>query len=285
MGVLFFAFPVQAFTQGMGHSGSRFELSPQQKAEWLLSRKQYPEALAAYQALLDGGVAKSGVFRGLVRAYRAAGRGGEAKTYITQYLAAHPGSSAAHYGLGYHHYLEGDDFRAQERLEKAIQQDPQNALAWNNLGASLARTKSYTYAVEKVKEAIRLDPQNAMYFNNLAEIYREKGSNGLFFAEFKAHVKEGESLLARGYGKAIGRTLRQEGFKLYAQGELDAAIERFSRLAEVFQEIEYPQGLVPAYFSLGLLYEEKGETAKSQDYFRAVLEINPDHIQAREKVK
>ncbi len=265
-----------------GHPG--MQLSPAQEAELLLARKQYPEALAAYQALIQAGNANSAVFRGLIRSYRGAGREGEVVPFIETYLAENPASSAAQYALGYHHYLEGDDALAQNHLERATRGDPGDALAWNNLGASLARTKSYTYAIKSVKEAIRLEPKKPMFYNNLGEIYREKGSYGLFFAEFREHVKEGRSLLARGYGRSIGRTLRQEGFRLYAAGKLDEAIDRFAQMADVFQEIEYRQGLVPAYFSLGLLHEEKGETEKAQSYFRDVLKINPNHIQAREKV-
>ncbi len=285
LGVLYCLSPAQAFPQQGGHPGTAFTLPPDQRAEWLLARKRYPEALAAYKAMLEGGEADSAVFRGLIRAYRGASGEAEAETYLTEYLAAHPESSAAHYGLGYHHYLKGNDDQARIHLEKATRQDPQNALAWNNLGASLARTKSYTYAIKSVKEAIRLEPENPMFYNNLGEIYREKGNYGLFFAEFRAHVKDGQSLLARGYGRSIGRALRQEGFKLYAQGKLEEAIGKFDEMAGVFREIGYTQGLVPAYFSLGLLYEEKGEGEKAASYFREVLKINPNHIQAREKIK
>jgi len=42
---------------------------------------------------------------------------------------------------------------------------------------------------------------------------------------------------------------------------------------------------VPVYFSLGLLHEEKGNIKKSQEYFTRVLSINPNHIQARDKIK
>jgi len=36
---------------------------------------------------------------------------------------------------------------------------------------------------------------------------------------------------------------------------------------------------------LGLLNEEKGNVQKSQKYFGQVLAINPNHIQARDKIK
>ncbi len=56
-------------------------------------------------------------------------------------------------------------------------------------------------------------------------------------------------------------------------------------LLDVYRKIDYVNGLVPGLFSLGLLYEEKGDLEKSEKYFREVLAINPEHIQARKKLK
>ncbi|MDG1928186.1 MAG: tetratricopeptide repeat protein [Nitrospinaceae bacterium] len=36
---------------------------------------------------------------------------------------------------------------------------------------------------------------------------------------------------------------------------------------------------------MGLLYEEKGNIKKAQEYFARVLSINPNHIQAKDKIK
>lgn len=285
IGLLLWALvPASPFAQESPHPGN-FNLTPRQRAETFLYRKEYEKAVEAFQTLLEKGGGESPVFRGLVRAYRGSGRLQEAEKFLKEYLRVHPASSPAHYGLGYSFYLMENDSAAMEQFDEALRLDPKNALAWNNRGASLARTKSYTFAVKSVKEAIRLEPSNPMYYKNLLAIYQKMGEPGLFFAEFREYVKGGSRLLAQGYGKTLAVTLRQEAFGLYAKGKLDASIAKFSEMVKIYREIEYTQGLVPGYFGLGILFEEKGDQEKAQDYFRKVLSINPNHIQAREKVK
>ncbi len=201
------------------------------------------------------------------------------------YLAVHPRSSAGQYGLGYYYYLRDDDPKAQESFEKAIRLNEENALAWNNLGASLSRTKSYTFAVEKVKQAIQLEPYNPIFYNNLRLIYQGMGEAGLFFADYKQYIKDGPKLVAQGYGRVIAKTLRQEAFRSFSQGNFDETVKKFSEAAEIYKEIGHQPGLVATYFGLGILYEENGDAAMAQNYFRKVLLINPNHLQAREKVK
>ena len=264
---------------------SEFRLSPEQKAEFLLNRQQYEKALSAYKSLLKERNEDSYVFRGLVRAYEGLHRLKEVEGFIKDYLSSYSSSSAGQYGLGYYYYLQGDDPKAQEQFEKAIGLDEQNVLAWNNWGASLSRTKSYTYAVEKVKQAIRRNPGNPMFYNNLSMIYDAMGEPGLFFAEYRQYVRDGPNLVAQAYGRVIAKTLRQEAFRFFSQGNLDEAIKKFSETARIYKEIDHKPGLVPIYFGLGILYEEKGDVKIAQTFFKKVLAINPDHLQAREKVK
>jgi tetratricopeptide (TPR) repeat protein len=270
--------------QNPAHS-SKTSLSPKQKAEFLLNRKQYDEALNAYKLLLKESHEDSTLFRGMVRAYKGAKRLEEAEAFIKEYLSSHSGSSAGQYGLGYYYYLREDDPSAQENFEKAIRSNEENALAWNNLGASLSRTKSYTFAVEKVKQAIQRDPSNPMFYNNLRMIYRDMGEAGLFFADYRQYVRDGPKLLAQGYGRVIAKTLRQEAFKYFSEGNFDGTVKKFSEAAEIYKEIDHQPGVVATYFGLGILYEESGDAAMAQKYFQKVLLINPNHLQAREKVK
>ncbi|GJL79757.1 MAG: hypothetical protein NPINA01_27460 [Nitrospinaceae bacterium] len=266
------------------HPG-KFSFSAKQKAEFLISRKQYAEAIEAYKSLLGENGEDSALFRGLVQAYQGGNRLEEAGGFIREYLSSHMGSSAGHYGLGYYYYLKGDDPEAQKSFEKATGLNAENALAWNNWGASLSRTKSYTFAVEKVNRAIRLDPSNPMFYNNLWVIRGAMGESGLFFANYKHYVRDGPKLVAQGYGRVIAKTLRQEAFRSFSEGNLKKSIEKFSETAEIYKEIDHSPGLVATYFGLGVLYEENGDAAMAQEYFKKVLSINPNHLQAREKVK
>jgi len=98
-------------------------------------------------------------------------------------------------------------------------------------------------------------------------------------------LKNDSKKLAWAYGKTLVRVIRQKAFRSYSEGDLDNAIFGFEDMLNIYQEIGDIKGQVPAFFSLGLLHEEKGNAQKAQDYFARVLAINPNHIQARDKVK
>jgi tetratricopeptide (TPR) repeat protein len=282
--LLYLPIPIADAVQNPAHP-SALHLNARQKAEYFLTRKQYEEAVTAYKSLLRKESEDSALFRGLVKAYQGAGQLKKAKNYLKDHLTRHSESSAAQYGLGYIYYLEGDDSKAQTLFEEAVRLKAGNALAWNNWGASLSRTKSYTLAVDKVKEAIRLEPPNPMYYNNLRRIYREMGSAGLFIADYKRYIKDGPRLVAQGYGRLIAKTLRQESFKHYSEGNLNDAVRKFEEIVIIYKETGYRAGLVPIYFGLAVLHEELGDAEDAQKYLKEVLSINPNHLQAREKMK
>jgi len=111
------------------------------------------------------------------------------------------------------------------------------------------------------------------------------GEPNRFRDEYKGLLKKDSNKLAWAYGKTLVRVIRQKAFRSYSEGDLDNAILGFEDMLKIYQEIEDVKGQVPALFSLGLLHEEKGDLKKAQDYFAKVLAINPNHIQARDRVK
>lgn len=269
--------------QPPGHLDSS-SLSPFNKGEFLLSQSRNEEAAALFRSLMSKGDAGGYVFRGLIRAYRNMGQLKAVRQQVDAFLEANPGSPGALYGLGYIFYLSEDIVKAEEYFKQAVASDARNALALNNWGAVLARKKSYTQAAEKVREAIQVNPSEPMFFRNLETIYRETGEPGLIFADYQKYLEQGAPELARGYGKAVARSLRQKSFQLYAQGRLDDAITQFLEVEKVYKAIEHGSGLVPVYFSLGLLYEEKGDAQSAQKFYKRVLKINPLHLQAKDRL-
>jgi tetratricopeptide (TPR) repeat protein len=256
-----------------------------QMAEMYYRRGEYDQAIKIYRSLLESGDKDSSLFRGLIRTWRASKKSLLAKEFIKEFIGRNPDCSGCWYGSGYLNYLEKQDIEAEKDFNKAIELDPENAMAWNNLGAVKTRTKSYTLAVKDIKEAIRLDPKNSMFYNNLWIVYGEMGDNGLFFAEFEDYVLKGPRKLAVGYGKAIAQRLRQKGFAAYSKGNLEETLKQFQDMVAIYRKIDHKPGLVQGLFSLGLLLEEKGEASLALEKYRQLLEINPNHIQARKKLK
>jgi len=209
----------------------------------------------------------------------------DAESWIETYLIKKSFSSTALYASGYIFYLKEDLKRAEELFQKALELNENNALALNNLGAIRLSQKSYTQAVNLVHKAIQINPKEPMFFKNLETIYKQMGNPSLIITDYNFYLKEKEDLdLIRGYGMAVGRNMRQASFRLYNKGYLEKTILKWVEIEKIYKEIDHQSGLVSVYFSLGILYEEKGESQNAKNYFDLVLKLNPLHIQAKERL-
>ena len=275
------SFPPPVCSKPQSHFNSSL-LSPIQRADFLLMQSLNEEALLLYQSLIVKDKANGYPFRGLVRAYKGMGRLGDAESWLESYLTGNPDSSPALYASGYIFYLKEDMKRAEELFNKALELDANNALALNNLSAVLLSQKSYVQAVNLVHKAIRVNPKEPMFFSNLETIYKRMGDPDLIITDYNFYLKEGgDPDLIRGYGMAVARSMRQLSFRLYSEGHLEQSILKWLEIERVYKEIDHKAGLVPVYFSLGLLHEEKGDHKNARKYFNRVLMLNPSHIQAK----
>ena len=188
------------------------------------------------------------------------------------------------YGLGYLYYLSERWADSEEYLYKAIEVNSKNSLALNNLGALYARNKKYFQAEDLIKKAIGLRPSELFFYTNLFGVYTQSEDSDKFEREFAERVKSGATIIARGYGITLARKKRQAGFRLYSQGKLNDAIHQFNAMLKIFSAINRDSGVVATLFSLGVLYEEQGNLIKAKESFRNVLKINPNHLQAHDRI-
>jgi tetratricopeptide (TPR) repeat protein len=219
----------------------------------------------------------------MLKAWKALEGLSDAEQYLQNYQASNGDSTHIWYAFGYLNYLNTDYEEAEKNFEKALKINPANGFALNNLGAIFSEKKQYVLAIERVKSAIQADPKESMFFSNLYKIYQEMGRPDRFESEYMNTQQQNSEKW--GYGKVLTRVIRQRAFGFYSKGDLDNAILGFEDMLKIYEEIGDVNGQVPALFSLGLLNEEKGDVKKAQNYFTQVLAINPNHIQARGKIK
>jgi tetratricopeptide (TPR) repeat protein len=259
-------------------------LSPLERGNFLLTQSLYDEALKVYRSLIADGIGGEYAFRGLVKAHKGMDDLDAAKSWVDKILLDNPNSSPALYASGYIYYLKKDMGMADGLFNQALESDSNNALALNNIGAILLSQKLYAQALSKVKEAIWVNPKESMFFDHLRRIYKKMGDPSLIIADYNYYLEHrGSFELIKSYGMAAGRSIRQKSFRLYSEGNLDEAIVKWVDIEKIYKKINHQNGLVPVYFSLGLLYEEKGDNQSAKKYFDQVLMLNPLHIQAKEK--
>lgn len=282
--VFFLGYPQPASAQSPKHLES-FNISPLQKGEFFLLNKKPGEALEVFKALWQKEPQNSYAVRGIVRSYQSLKKLPEAVSLLNGYLAKHSQSSSATYGLGYIFYLQGKFEESRGVLDKSLSFDRGNALALNNLAAVLVELKEYAKALIQVKEAIKVAPNEVMFYRNLQMIYVSSGKPGKFEEEYRRLLAEGFPEQAKGYGLILAQQLRQKSFKFYVDGKIDETIKTMEEMLALYREINHDSGIVAGLFSLAVLYEEQGNSDLALEKYREVLKINPQHIQAREKLR
>lgn len=78
-------------------------------------------------------------------------------------------------------YTKGQDYfnkekynEAIESFNKALQEDPDFAFAWDNLGLSYRKLENYDKAMECYEKSLELDPKGLMPLQNIAIVYQYK---------------------------------------------------------------------------------------------------------------
>jgi len=274
------AVPVQA-----QHESMEFALPPHQMGETLLNMRQYQPAASIFLKLFETEAENPYVVRGLVKAYAGMRKLSEARTQLESYLEKHPDSSSALYGLGLALTIQQEVKEAELRLHQALEKDPKNSPAHNTLAVLLYDRKEYPAAVGHLRQAADLTPGDLLIYRNLWRTYREMNQTDVFLQEFEAAKKNGPREKALGYGRAYAGEIRQQAFTLYQKGDRPGTIEKMKAMLGVYQQIDHAPGLVSGLFSLGLLVEEENRPKEALEYYRKVLEISPNHIQAQERLQ
>ncbi len=102
------------------------------------------------------------------------GRFAEAVTKSRRAVELDPNNAMAHNNLGYYLYRNGQIQESEPECRKALQLDPNNSHAHDSLGAVLAHTGRLPEALKECQEAIRLLP-SASHYNTLGYVLYEQG--------------------------------------------------------------------------------------------------------------
>jgi|TARA_B110000467_G_C18243185_1_gene435893 tetratricopeptide (TPR) repeat protein len=265
-----------------GHMDLGKEPTLKQKAEIYLYKNEFTNSIDMFSQAIEKDNSDHYLYRGIAQAYNRSGKIDEGVDAFNKFLQFSP--SNALYGLGYLHYLIKENEQSVLFLRESIKMNPQNTLAMNNLGAILSENDSFDEALGLVKKAISIAPKEGMFYMNLQLIYSKMGKENTFIEEYEESVKQGLKDVSTGYGKAYATSLRQQGFKSFSEGKPEKSIQQFEKIIEIYRDIKHPGGELAGLFALGLLHEEFGGQNKAFDIYREILKINPDHIQARERL-
>ncbi|MCP3915764.1 MAG: tetratricopeptide repeat protein [bacterium] len=150
------------------------------------------------------------------------------------------------------------------------------AIALNNLGLLYARLGQYERALRYRLECAQIHEQIgdryrfAIALNNIGEMHRALGrpEQALGFNEKALELLE----KIEPDGFPIAGTYRSLGEMRCADGELDAALELFSKALEVNESSGDESGVAGSCIAIGNLHHQRGEPEVAERYLRKALE-------------
>jgi len=188
-----------------------------------LQMLEFEDALADFDQALKLDAAQDEAHFGRGLALGRLGMVNEGIDALTTYIALHPESSTAYTKRGVRHLWAGDDASAERDLSKALELNPDNAEAHDDIGVVYARRQEYGRAIDHFTRTVSIDPTYLKGFHNLGMAYYLSGHDSLaLFA-----VEQALTLNPR-----ERNTLMLKSHILQAMGQLEAA-------AQVAEEAEF----------------------------------------------
>jgi len=154
---------------------------------------------------------------------------------------------------------------AIDAYRQALRIDPEYANAWYNLGIAYDELERYSDAIDAYRQALRIDPELVLAWNNL----------GLAYANLKRYP---ESI------DAYRQALRIDSEHAAAWNNLGNAYHSLKRYSEAIdayrQALRIDPELVLAWNNLGIAYGELERYSDAINACRQVLHIDPEDAMA-----
>ncbi len=216
-------------------------MTPKEKAEMranlLMARKQYEEAIKAFQTILIDDPHNAKVLNLAGMAYQQIGNGEQAERYYKLAVRADKNDSNALNNLGTVEYSEQRYGKAIKYYRKAIDRGNAAATVYTNLGYAYCSVKEYPKAMAVFAQALALDPDVFEHKGSSGSVLQQRSASDpgvLHFMLAKSYARIGDAERAARYLKMS----RDEGYKEFRTAEKDpdfGKVIKDPRVQEVLQ--------------------------------------------------
>jgi tetratricopeptide (TPR) repeat protein len=198
-------------------SGIHYELIAQAN----FNMERFQEAETALRAALQREPNRSSAYTALGQVYLKAGNLDKIPAQMDELLKVDPRASFAHVLSAFALQLQGKTPDALKRYKTALEIDPNNVFAANNLAYILAqRNEDLETAVKWAQVARKLDPENGAVADTLGWVYYKQGHYGLAREQFRFAVNKLPNSEEIWYHLGISH------LKVYEFKEAEAALKR-----------------------------------------------------------
>jgi tetratricopeptide (TPR) repeat protein/uncharacterized protein YecT (DUF1311 family) len=173
--------------------------------------------------------------------------------------------AAAHDDRGNAYHSLGDDDKAIQAYNEALQLDPKLAIAYNDRGTAYDGKGDYDRAIEDYSEAIVLDSTLAIAYSNRANNYGKKGDYDKAIEDYNVAIRLDPKNI---------NPYNNRGYTYQLKGDYDKAIADYS------EAIQLDPRNAHAYDNRGCAYEAKGNYNKAVQDCSEAIRLNPINAKA-----
>ena len=212
------------------------------RADILVARKMYPDAIRAYLKLRRAQPKNTSLLNKLGEAYESYGDKGHAERWFKQAIKSDKNYASAYNNVGTVEYAKHHYKNAVNWYEKTLTLDPDASVAaptYSNMGYAYFAWKKYPEAMNAFGQAIQLDPQIMTEHGDSGSLIQQRGTTdpGLFyFFLARTYAQMGDALHAAHYLKMS----RDVGYKKFVDAKTDSAFAKVikdPRVQAVFQPV------------------------------------------------
>ena len=190
------------------------------RADILMARKLYPEAIKSYEHLIKEDPKNGLLLNKLGVAYQQYGDYGRAERAYKRAIKADKTYASAYNNVGTVEYSNHKYSHAIPWYEKALALHPDMATVYCNLGYAYFGEKQYPEAMDAFEHAIHIDPKIMSESGNGGSIIRQTGTTdpGLFyFFVARAYAQLGNADRCAHYLKMA----RDDGYQKFVSAKTD----------------------------------------------------------------
>ena len=191
----------------------------------------------------------------------------DSRTLFQHAVRATSGSYVAFHALGTLALLAGETDEAIAQYRLAVQINPRNGDARNNLGFALARAGRQEEAIATYQTALQIDPAFGKARNNLGVALVSVGRTDEAVRQFLEALKGNPRDAA---------THNNLGRVLVLQGKIDDAITHYQAALAI--DPQFAQ----THLNLGRALALQGKRAEAIAHYSEAVRLQPDFIEARE---
>lgn len=222
---------------------------------------EHEKARALFRAVLDENPTQADALHLDGLSLHAMGRHSEALRRIDDAIAVKPLEPAFRVSAGAVAVAGGDAMAALGHYKCALELDPENADACNNLGVALRTLGRFTEAEVVLRQALRLRPDSAGAHINLGVVLRSLGRAEEAIAAFRKSVEIDPTLAAA--HNNLGNVLK-------SQRRYDEA------LASLDQAVDLEPAYADAHFNRALVLAARGDPEAAEAGFSAAVNVRRD---------